>query len=241
MNGGERIMTNALKKAGLAAIGASSDLVSSLHDRVDSVRNAIQDLGDRMSLDARRELDDWIQEGEKLVASLRDRSKALIQRGSERKDEIVAAVETGHDVVEGLAATATKPVIPVEAISGIGPKYASRLGEAGVVTTSALLERCHDRESLERLAAQTDISAALLESWADAADLTRIKGIGPDHMETLNAAGVASIADLAAAAPNELAEAIARASRESGFVSSEPSAQTLRSWTAQAKKLVDAG
>jgi predicted flap endonuclease-1-like 5' DNA nuclease len=234
-------MTNALRKAGYAAIGASSDLMSALHDRVHSVRGAIEDLGDRVSSEARRELDDWIDEGERLVESLRDRSKSLMQRGSDKKDEVVASIETTRDVVEGLAATATKPVVPIDEIPGIGPKYASRLAEAGVVTTSALLERCSDHESLERLADQTDISATLLDEWAMAADLTRVEGIGPEYMETLNAAGVATIADLAAATPNELAQRITRAARETGFVSSEPSTQTLRTWTGSAKQLVAAG
>jgi predicted flap endonuclease-1-like 5' DNA nuclease len=234
-------MTNALKKAGYAAIGASSDLMSALHDRIHSVRGAIEDLGDRVSTEARRELDEWIDEGEKMVESLRKRTKAISERGATTRDEIVAGVETTRDVVEGLAATATKPVIPIDEIPGIGPKYAARLADAGVVTTSALLERCRDADSRERLAGQTDISELLLEEWAEAADLTRVRGIGPESMETLNAAGVASIADLAAATAGDLAQRIARAARETGFVGNEPSTATLRDWMEQAKKLVAAG
>lgn len=55
-----------------------------------------------------------------------------------------------------------EPSDPVESISGIGPSYADRLGQAGVESVSDLLTA-----NLSELAAETDISEKRLQSWVD--------------------------------------------------------------------------
>jgi predicted flap endonuclease-1-like 5' DNA nuclease len=58
-------------------------------------------------------------------------------------------------------------------------------------------------------------------------DLTEIKGIGPAIAERLNALGVRTFAELAAADPEELAEWIGRR---------PVTADRVREWIAEAKK-----
>lgn len=231
-------MTDTLKKAGYAAIGASANLLAVLRDRIDSFRGALDDLSDRVSHDLRKELEAWMAEGERLIESFGDTSKDVMRLGTETGERVRIKAATARDVVEGIAATATHPIVPIDEVSGIGPKYAARLAHAGVATTSALLERCADHDGARRLAEQTGIAVKLIEEWAEHADLTRIKGIGPEHMETLNAAGIASIEALAGMTPKAVASRIEEAADKSLFVGSVPSAKTLAAWMEEAKGLL---
>ena len=52
-------------------------------------------------------------------------------------------------------------------------------------------------EGRAEIAAQSQISEKLIASWVSAVDLTRVTGVGPQSAEPLEAAGVASVADLA--------------------------------------------
>jgi predicted flap endonuclease-1-like 5' DNA nuclease len=55
--------------------------------------------------------------------------------------------------------------VPVEEVSGIGPAYAERLGEAGVESVADLLDA-----DLEELADSTDISEKRIGRWQDRAE-----------------------------------------------------------------------
>ena len=85
----------------------------------------------------------------------------------------------------------------IDEIEGIGPAYRARLAAADIVTTGHLLARCCDRRGRREVAAATGVSGKLLLAWANLADLMRIRGIGPQYSELLEASGVDTVRELA--------------------------------------------
>lgn len=81
-------------------------------------------------------------------------------------------------------------------IEGIGPVYAEKLIAAGIETAAALLEKCAAPAGRKALAEETGISDKLILTWTNHADLFRVKGIGPQFAELLEAAGVDTVKEL---------------------------------------------
>ncbi len=131
----------------------------------------------------------------------------------------------------------------VEAIEGIGPAYAARLKAQGLRTTAALLARGSTKRGREDLAAAAGLSERLILEWVNRADLMRVKGIGPQFSDLLEAAGVDSVPELANRNPANLADkmeevndaSIERSGRS--IVRRVPSAKEVTDWVAQARKL----
>jgi predicted flap endonuclease-1-like 5' DNA nuclease len=86
-------------------------------------------------------------------------------------------------------------------IEGIGPKYAKTLGDAGLKTTNDLLKSAGSAAGRKSLAERTRIDASKLLEWVNRADLMRIKGIGSEFSDLLEASGVDTVKELAARVP----------------------------------------
>ena len=81
-------------------------------------------------------------------------------------------------------------------IQGIGPVYAEKLISAGVETVPQLLERGKTPKGRKELEVTTGIRHDLILTWVNHADLFRVKGIGPQFSELLEAAGVDTVKEL---------------------------------------------
>ena len=81
-------------------------------------------------------------------------------------------------------------------IQGVGPVYAEKLIAAGVVTVDQLLERGKTPKGRKELEEATGITGKLILTWVNHADLFRIKGVGPQFSELLEAAGVDTVKEL---------------------------------------------
>ena len=82
-------------------------------------------------------------------------------------------------------------------IEGIGPIYAEKLGGLGLKTTSDLLKVGASPKGREDLAFASGISGKWILRWVNMADLFRIKGLGEEYTDLLEAAGVDSVPELA--------------------------------------------
>ena len=82
-------------------------------------------------------------------------------------------------------------------IQGIGPVYAEKLTAAGVTTVAELLEKGKTPKGRKELEETTGIRHDLILTWVNHADLFRVKGIGPQFSELLEAAGVDTVKELA--------------------------------------------
>ena len=89
-------------------------------------------------------------------------------------------------------------------IEGVGEVYAKKLIEAGIETPAQLLDKCAAPAGRKALAEETGISGALILKWTNHADLFRIKGVGPQFSELLEAAGVDTVKELRNRVPANL-------------------------------------
>lgn len=223
-----------LRKTAYAAVGFQKQILEELRERAALSRDMLDDIKDRLADQLQESIDEWADEGERVVRSLEEKVRS---RGSAVRTTVAEGAATAEDVGRGVAASVTKPPVPIVDIDGIGPAYADKLVKAGVISTRALVERCEDEEAVRRLAEQSGIPARLLERWVASADLTRIDGVGDDYMSLLNRLGIPSVeamADQDAAKLRERAEAVAG---EPGLVDSIPSQDTFAKWIAAAREL----
>ena len=81
-------------------------------------------------------------------------------------------------------------------IEGIGPVYAEKLTKIGVVTVENFLEKGASKSGRKEMAADSGIDEGKILDWVNMADLFRVKGIGPQFAELLEAAGVDTVKEL---------------------------------------------
>ena len=104
-----------------------------------------------------------------------------------------------------------------------------------MATTRGLLERCDSQDAIQRLADQTGIGAGLIEGWVADADLTRIGGIGSDHMSLLNAISIGAISHLAEQSAEDLRRMATELDDET--LGSIPSEDTFSRWVSLARQI----
>ncbi len=92
----------------------------------------------------------------------------------------------------------------IEEIEGIGPSLAAKLVAADVKTVEALLKAGGSASGRKALAATSGIDAGKLLEWVNRADLMRIKGVGSEFSDLLEAAGVDTVKELATRKPENL-------------------------------------
>jgi len=125
----------------------------------------------------------------------------------------------------------------LEIIEGIGPVYAAKLREAGIATTEALLKKGASRQGRQELAARTGLSEGQILEWVNHADLFRIKGIGPEYADLLEAAGVDTVPELAQRNPDNLYQKLIEVNAAKKLVRRLPTLDMVKDWVAQAKAL----
>ena len=89
-------------------------------------------------------------------------------------------------------------------IEGIGDVYAEKLIAAGINTDKEMLEKCCKPAGRKALAEATGISEKLILTWSNHCDLMRIKGVGPQFSELLEAAGVDTVKEFRNRKPENL-------------------------------------
>ena len=114
---------------------------------------------------------------------------------------------------------------------------ADKLKKGGVATTEELLLKAAKPKDRKALAKASGLPAATVMSIAMRCDLLRIKGIGPEMVLLLEAAGVKSSADLAKKDPAGLTAASDAANKAKKITDKPPTEPQFQDWIAQAKAL----
>lgn len=122
-------------------------------------------------------------------------------------------------------------------IEGIGEAYAAKLKAAGVGTVEALLEAGASPQGRKELAEKTGISPDLILKWVNRADLYRIKGIGQEYSDVLEAAGVDTVVELSQRNPENLYSKMVEVNEAKKLVRRMPTQAQVAEWVAEAKKL----
>lgn len=125
----------------------------------------------------------------------------------------------------------------ITVIEGIGPAYAEKLASAGVTSCEGLLERGATKAGRQEIIDASGMSPALVLKFVNHADLCRVKGVGGEYAELLEASGVDTVPELAQRNAQNLAAKMADVNAEKQLVRALPSADTVSGWVDQAKEL----
>lgn len=122
-------------------------------------------------------------------------------------------------------------------IEGIGDVLADRLKKAGVGSVEKLLDAGRTRKGRKQLAAEADIEEKRILRFVNHADLMRIKGIGGEYAELLEAAGVDTVAELARRNAANVHEKMTAVNAQKKLVRALPADTQVQDWVDQAKAL----
>ncbi len=122
-------------------------------------------------------------------------------------------------------------------IEGVGEVYAEKLTAVGIVKVEDLLAKCAGPKGRAELAEATGISDKLILRWTNHADLFRIKGVGPQFSELLEAAGVDTVKEFRHRVPENLQPKLEEVNAEKHLVRRVPSLKEVEKMVAQAKEL----
>lgn len=125
----------------------------------------------------------------------------------------------------------------IDAIEGIGPRNATKLRKAGVRTTEALLKTAASKKGRKELAAASGIGEKPILEWVNRADLMRVKGVGEEYSDLLEAAGVDTVKELRNRNPRNLLKAMVDVNDKKRLVRRLPTESMVERWVAAAKKL----
>jgi predicted flap endonuclease-1-like 5' DNA nuclease len=122
-------------------------------------------------------------------------------------------------------------------IEGIGPVIEGKLKKAGIGSVESFLKICCDKKGRKDIAAKTNIEEKKILRFTNHADLMRIKGIGGEYSELLEAAGVDSVVELAQRRADNLHAKMKEVNAKKKLVRQVASESQVSAWVAQAKTM----
>lgn len=122
-------------------------------------------------------------------------------------------------------------------IEGVGDQFAEKLRAAGIRSTEDLLQKGATPHGRKELAEQTGLSDKQILKWVNHCDLFRIKGVGSEYAELLEAAGVDTVPELAQRNAQNLHRKALEINLEKKLVRRVPTLQEVSNWVEQASKL----
>lgn len=125
----------------------------------------------------------------------------------------------------------------IKDIEGVGEVLAAKLAEAGAASVEKLLELGGSKKGREDLAEKSGVSEKVILKIVNHADLFRIKGVGPQMAELLEASGVDSVAELAQRNAGNLAGKLAEVNEAKNLVNRIPSEAEVAKWVEEAESL----
>lgn len=125
----------------------------------------------------------------------------------------------------------------IEKIEGIGATFAKKLQDAGIGKVQDLLEAGATPAGRKSLAEKTGIRGELILEWVNHADLFRVRGIGEEYSDLLEASGVDTVVELSKRNPDNLYAAMVEKNTEKKIVRRMPSKKQVADWVDQAKGL----
>ena len=126
---------------------------------------------------------------------------------------------------------------PICVVDGISPGIAKKLLAAKIRTTTKLLQAAGSPSGRKLLAEKTGLDAATILRCANMADRMRIKGVGREAAELLEAAGVDTVRELRYRNPANLADRMKASMTNAKLARPLPSQRVLARWIEGAKAL----
>ncbi|MFN8439172.1 MAG: DUF4332 domain-containing protein [Caldilineaceae bacterium] len=111
------------------------------------------------------------------------------------------------------------------------------LEKAGITTMEQLLDRGATKLQRQELAKYIGQSERDILTWVNRVDLMRVKGIGQEYTDLLEATGVYSVKQLGCLLSSSLFSKMLAVNREAYLVRRMPSEGMVVTWVSQAKEL----
>jgi hypothetical protein len=140
-------------------------------------------------------------------------------------------------MTDGKSVTRTSVSYPITGIRRIGPDLAERLKQAGIRTTTRLLDAAQKPKGRKALAEKVGLDEKRILGIANLVDRMRIKGVGEDYAVLLQAAGVDTVKELKYRNPERLARSMKEANDKRKLVRVLPSDRAVVRWIEHAKRL----
>ncbi|HED31952.1 MAG TPA: DUF4332 domain-containing protein [Prosthecochloris aestuarii] len=125
----------------------------------------------------------------------------------------------------------------ISEIEGIGAAFGKKFEDAGVPSEAELLKQGCDRKGRKSLAEKTGIEEKKILKWVNRADLSRVKEIGAEYSDLLEAAGVDTVPELAQRNAEHLHAKLEEINSQQQLVRKMPTTPQVADWIAQAKEL----
>ncbi len=125
----------------------------------------------------------------------------------------------------------------IDTIEGIGHKQATSLRKNRIRTVEALLKKGATRKGRREIATATGISDKLILEWVNRADLMRVRGVGEEYSDLLEAAGVDTVKELRRRNPANLLAAMIEVNGNKGLVRRLPTEAMVERWVEHAGDL----
>lgn len=150
----------------------------------------------------------------------------------------VKVEDTTHDVVTATAkASPNDENYRIEVIRSIGNDNRRLLHDMGITTTTNLLDRCQDPQSIKLISKTLGRESWVVSSWASIADLLRVKGVDGAMAEVLELSGVYSVQSLADANPDKLLQSIKAVNVRVDKLGTVPDIAAIAGWIRHAGSL----
>ncbi len=125
----------------------------------------------------------------------------------------------------------------VSEVEGIGNAYGKKLEKAGICTTDDLLAKGAMPKGRREISKKSGIKEQLILKWVNHVDLFRIKGVGKQYAELLEAGGVDTVVELSHRNPENLLSTIEKTNSKKHLVRALPYIKQVKKWVEEAKKL----
>lgn len=122
-------------------------------------------------------------------------------------------------------------------IEGIGGTIEAKFKACGVASLEALLKEGATTGGRKALAEKSGLQEKQILKWVNHADLIRIKGVGAEYAELLEAAGVDTVPELATRKPDNLYAKLVEVNTAKKLVRKLPVERQVAGWVTQAKDL----
>ena len=122
-------------------------------------------------------------------------------------------------------------------IEGIGPAAAEKLAAMDITTVEGLLEKGAEKKGRTEIADATGMPIKKVLTFVNMADLFRIKGVGAEYAELMQASGVNTVVELSKRKPENLHVKMLEVNEAKKLVRQPPSEKVVKRWVEQAKEL----
>ena len=122
-------------------------------------------------------------------------------------------------------------------IQGVGPAYAEKLNAQGIINCDQLLEAGKTAKGRKELEEKTGINGKLILTWVNHCDLYRIKGVGPQFAELLEAAGVDTVKEFGHRVAANLVAKMTEVNEQKHLTKVVPTEAQVQAMIDQAKEL----